>query len=271
MSIAAVVSGADAAPALSRSVAPWRVWIAALIFLAVIAATAALALTGRTAPYVGRFLPANVPAKTKKIVYVRLAPQSGMRGVQRVILTEPAVQRLGIKMAPIVAFTGMRMRTIPGVIATENGSDVVKVALSGSLDLPVAGSTALIRPLAAPKGQQISPARQTAATAEQLTLAFDRPPTAFKAGDRVWAEIQISEAGAERSAVPYSAVVYDANGRTWAFTNPQPLTYVRQAIAIDYITADATTAVLREAPPIGTPVVVQGAVELDGAENKFGH
>ena len=68
--------------------------------------------------------------------------------------------------------------------------------------------------------------------------------------------------------VPYAAVLYYAGGNTWAYTTPQPLTFVRQAIHIDYIEGDL--AVLADGPPSGTEVVIVGAAELFGAETGIG-
>jgi hypothetical protein len=68
--------------------------------------------------------------------------------------------------------------------------------------------------------------------------------------------------------VPYAAVLYDARGNTWVYTNPKPLTFVRHAIHIDYIEGDL--AVLSDGPPSGTEVVIVGAAELFGAETGIG-
>ncbi len=70
--------------------------------------------------------------------------------------------------------------------------------------------------------------------------------------------------GKQRKVIPYAAVLYDPEGATWAFTNPKPLLFVRQAIKVDYILGEL--AVLLEGPPSGTAVVTVGAAELFGAE-----
>jgi hypothetical protein len=67
-----------------------------------------------------------------------------------------------------------------------------------------------------------------------------------------------------RQVIAYSAVIYDTTGAAWAYTNPQPLTYVRQPISIEYSRGDMT--VLVTGPPTGTQVVVVGAAELYGTE-----
>jgi hypothetical protein len=64
--------------------------------------------------------------------------------------------------------------------------------------------------------------------------------------------------------VSYSAVVYDADGRSWAYSSPSPRTFVRVPIEITSITGK--TVQLKSGPPVGTQVVVVGAPELVGAE-----
>ena len=70
--------------------------------------------------------------------------------------------------------------------------------------------------------------------------------------------------GAKHKVVPYSTVIYDLNGETWVFTNPEPRTYVRDTISVDFI--DGDRAVLSKGPPSGTVVVTVGAPELYGTE-----
>jgi hypothetical protein len=64
--------------------------------------------------------------------------------------------------------------------------------------------------------------------------------------------------------IPFSAVVYDPSGATYAFTSPAPLTFTEVPIAIDHI--DGDTAYLRSGPPAGTEVVTVGAEELYGVQ-----
>jgi hypothetical protein len=71
-------------------------------------------------------------------------------------------------------------------------------------------------------------------------------------------------AGAARKVIPYAAVLYDASGETWTYTNPQPMVYVRARITVDSIDGDRAT--LSSGPAAGTPVVDVGAVELYGTE-----
>src|SRR6266705_6311248 len=62
--------------------------------------------------------------------------------------------------------------------------------------------------------------------------------------------------GGPLTAVPVRALVYDPAGRSWVYTNPQPLTFVRAAVVVDHVEADR--AVLRDGPPVGTAIVTVG-------------
>ena len=73
--------------------------------------------------------------------------------------------------------------------------------------------------------------------------------------------------GAQRIVIPYDAVLYEANGNTWVYVNIKPLTFVRQAIVIDYIAGDQ--AFLSEGPASESAVVTLGAAELFGSESEF--
>jgi hypothetical protein len=70
------------------------------------------------------------------------------------------------------------------------------------------------------------------------------------------------------TAVPQRALVYDPEGRSWVYTNPEPMTFVRASVVLDHV--DADLAVLKDGPPLGTAVVTTGAPELLGAEYGVG-
>lgn len=71
-----------------------------------------------------------------------------------------------------------------------------------------------------------------------------------------------------RKILPYASVIYDVRGDTWAYTNPEPLIFIRHRISVDYIAGDL--AVLSEGPAAGTTVVNVGAAELFGIELEIG-
>lgn len=73
-----------------------------------------------------------------------------------------------------------------------------------------------------------------------------------------------AEGEPERPTVPYGAVLYDATGATFVYTNTEPLTFVRHPIVVDVI--QGPTAMLNAGPPTGTLVVTVGGAELLGIE-----
>ena len=76
--------------------------------------------------------------------------------------------------------------------------------------------------------------------------------------------IGIETVSASGNSVPYAAVIYDIEGNTWIYTNPEPLTFVRAQIEIDHIEGD--TAVLSESLSSDLTVVTVGVSELYGTE-----
>jgi hypothetical protein len=74
--------------------------------------------------------------------------------------------------------------------------------------------------------------------------------------------------GGARSAVPYSAVVYDEKGVAWTYVTLRPLTFVRHRLVVDRVAGGR--ALLRKGPRVGTQVVTVGGAELFGAEIDFG-
>jgi hypothetical protein len=67
-----------------------------------------------------------------------------------------------------------------------------------------------------------------------------------------------------KEIMPYAALIYDAEGDTYAYTAPEPLTYVRQEIKIDHY--DGDSVMLSDGPPVGTEVVTVGVDEVYGTE-----
>lgn len=74
--------------------------------------------------------------------------------------------------------------------------------------------------------------------------------------------------GVPTRVIPYSAVLYDPTGATYAYSNPQPLVYVRVPLTVSRI--DGEQALLADGPPVGTAVVTVGAAELFGTEFDVG-
>lgn len=70
------------------------------------------------------------------------------------------------------------------------------------------------------------------------------------------------------AVIPMSAVLYDPDGSTWTYTNPEPRTYIRERVTIVKVENDRATT--SSGPAAGTAVVVVGSAELLGTENGVG-
>lgn len=79
---------------------------------------------------------------------------------------------------------------------------------------------------------------------------------------------QVREQRGQR-VVPYSALIYDPEGRTWVYTSPSDRTFVRQEVEIDRIVGQM--AVLKTGPPTGTVIASMAVAELYGTEFAVGH
>lgn len=78
-----------------------------------------------------------------------------------------------------------------------------------------------------------------------------------------------SGSGSGGLAVPYSAIIYDTEGNTWVYTNPEGSVYVREPVAVERM--DGDTAIVSEGPDVGTKVVTVGGAMLYGTEIGVGH
>jgi len=122
--------------------------------------------------------------------------------------------------------------------------------------------------------QQAAPQKDHPATlAESGVKGIMKVTLTARAVERIGLEttqVREEQVGTEmHKVVPYGAIMYDKKGETWTFTNPEPLVFVRQHIAVHSI--DGDRVVLAEGPPTGTAVVTVGAAELMGVEHKYGH
>ena len=93
---------------------------------------------------------------------------------------------------------------------------------------------------------------------------FSRLTLTEKATERLG--IQVAEVA--DNAIPYGALLYDLDGSTFVYTNPEPLAFVRAPVVVDRIEGDQV--ILVEGPPAGTAVVTVGGAELIGIEFGLG-
>ena len=107
------------------------------------------------------------------------------------------------------------------------------------------------------KGTDLSRVTLTAKAMERIDLKTD-----------LVREQPVSRSASARKVVPYSSLIYDAHGQTWVYTSPEPRTFIRHKVDVDYIEGDLV--VLNDGPPTGTVVTSVGVAELYGAEFNVG-
>jgi hypothetical protein len=122
-------------------------------------------------------------------------------------------------------------------------------------DPPVVEAPAVIEKI---EGSELSRVTLTARAMQRLNLRTDEVR-----------EMKMGLPGSSRTVVPYSSLIYDLQGQTWIYVSPQPGTFVRHQVEVDYIEDDL--AVLHSGPSVGTVVASVGVAELYGAEFKVGH
>jgi hypothetical protein len=115
----------------------------------------------------------------------------------------------------------------------------------------------------------LSPGADAGETASGKSYVVNHKSHNLRPGQPVYVWLSQPGSGTPQKVIPYSAVIYDASGKTWTYTNPEPLVFVRHRIDVESI--DGDRAVLKEGPAIGTVIVTAGAAELMGVEQKFGH
>lgn len=104
-----------------------------------------------------------------------------------------------------------------------------------------------------------------AATVEEAGSGLPRLKLTDKAVDRLGlTTAKVTKGPGNALEIPYGALLYDAAGKTWVYTNPGPRTFVRAAVAVERITGNIVQ--LSSGPPAGTEVVTLGAAELFGVE-----
>lgn len=126
--------------------------------------------------------------------------------------------------------------------------------------------------LAACSGAPAAPGHKEEAVVVEKNEAtgLSRLALSAKAAERLGiATAAVAPAPAGRgTAMPYSALIYDKNGGTWTYTNPEGLVFLRHEVTVDRIAEDL--AILSAGPPVGTLVVTVGTAELWGVETGVG-
>jgi len=226
---------------------------------------------------------AQVSTAIEKVPPVYLEPIEGTE-LLRVVLTEKAAERLDIQTALVREEQVVRKWMVGGVIVARAESDAadttrvwVRVLLDqGELDKLDRRDPARILFLDEDEEEEDDEDEDLFAEADEgpgddaeethggLYYLIRDAEAGLTPGQSVLVELSQSGSGAARKIIPFAAVIYEPNGTTWVYTNPETLIFIRQPIVIDYI--EGGLAVLSEGPEVGIAVVTVGAAELFGAE-----
>jgi hypothetical protein len=213
------------------------------------------------------------PSEEEDVKAAQVEPIEGS-DLHRVTLTEEAAKRIDLQMSEVSEEQVTRKRTIGGtVVLPLEASDTASIKVW--VYAPLGGSelseidrdqTALILPI----GELDSAKGLAAHVANEgnggLYFALDATEHNLTLGQHVQVEISLLNGG-KRQVIPYNSVIFGNHGETWVFVNPEPLTFVREPVVVDYI--DGDRVVLSEGPETGTKIVTLGAEELYGSEFEF--
>jgi hypothetical protein len=141
--------------------------------------------------------------------------------------------------------------------------------------LPVAAAVcaALLFSLSAcaePKAAAVSATEAPAKVEKNATTGIARITLSERAIERLELRTDTAKPGPDGGGIvlPYAALLYDAQGKTWVYANTAERVYERQAVTVTKVEAGAVTA--SAGPAAGTVVVTVGAAELFGAEFNTG-
>ncbi|HET8873317.1 MAG TPA: hypothetical protein VFM83_06485 [Gaiellaceae bacterium] len=129
----------------------------------------------------------------------------------------------------------------------------------------IVGTLLLTLVLSACGGTAEEDAAESPAAVEQIKgTELNRVTLTAEAAKRLDVQTVAARSDGKRTVIPYAAVLYDPDGRTWTYTSPEQLVFVRKDINVDRI--DGDSAILIAGPSPGTAVVTVGADELWGVE-----
>jgi hypothetical protein len=114
---------------------------------------------------------------------------------------------------------------------------------------------------------------EKAASVEQIKgTDLNRVKVTPKAAERLGIETarvtQAKLGKTTQKVVAYGALIYDAEGAAFVYTNPEPLTYIRSNITVISITNDRVF--FSGGPATGTSIVTVGVPELYGIDSGVG-
>ncbi|MDP9391943.1 MAG: efflux RND transporter permease subunit [Actinomycetota bacterium] len=171
----------------------------------------------------------------------------------------------GTPVAPAGPAVGTRPSSNDDVPVRPGGTAMRTTRSYGTAALFMAAGLGLAGCSAAASGAEAEDAIAAAASVEtdaaggpaRLTLSEE-------ALERLRLETALVQTAGAELSVPYSAVIYDADGGTWTFVELEPGVYQRAPVTI--VSVDGELVRLSAGPPPGTEVVTVAAAELVGVE-----
>jgi hypothetical protein len=99
---------------------------------------------------------------------------------------------------------------------------------------------------------------------EPSKLANARVEFTREAAERTGLRTAIVRRSGRGVSVPYAALLYDPDGKTYVYESPRALRYVREGVRVSRV--EGGRVLLSRGPAPGTRVVTTGAVEVYGTE-----
>jgi hypothetical protein len=121
-----------------------------------------------------------------------------------------------------------------------------------------------VLPAACGGGSEEDATESPAAVQQIKGTELSRVTLSAEAAKRLDIQTAAVRSQSDRTVIPYAAVLYDPDGKTWTYTSPKELVFVRKDISVDRI--EGGSALLTAGPAAGTAVVTVGADELWGVE-----
>ena len=138
--------------------------------------------------------------------------------------------------------------------------DRTKPAHVGKLSASAGAKFPMAYPIAAP------PSANALSATVDVFYELPNPDGKLIPGQRLGVTIPFTDAR-ESLTVPWSALVFDVHGGTWAYEQVSPRRYARRRATVAYTVV--SDAVLASGPPVGAKVVTAGVQQLFGAETGF--
>ena len=138
-----------------------------------------------------------------------------------------------------------------------------------------------MRPSRSPMGRRVPPPLAAALALLALMGCSEvesESETGYEPSKLANGRVEFTPEGAERTglrtaivrrtgrgvSVPYAALLYDPEGKTYVYESPRTLRYVREEVRVTRV--EGARVLLSRGPAPGTRVVTTGAVEVYGTE-----